>query len=164
MIMCPCGIVNAVKFNIRAESPRDYADMLLSFKHFPNIVVYDFVQGLVSHTNMREPQSFSPHGGRVAAATSENILSVKKGRLKINLPWLQLRKYPPDVNGHPVTGSAEHYALYDTFHQYNTKDETDALRTIGLVPELCGWLNSQIAEQLFSDMRKNNYFMNSFSP
>lgn len=166
MIMCPCGIVNSVKFNIRAESPRDFADMLLSFKHFPNIVIYDFARGLVTHTNLREPDRlpFSPYEGRVAAATPENISTAKKGELKRNLPWLHLKKAPPDLNGHPVTGSAEHYALYDTFHQYNTKDEKDALRVIGLVPELCGWINSQTAEQLFSCMRKNNYFMNSLSP
>ncbi|XDV41978.1 hypothetical protein PO909_010746 [Leuciscus waleckii] len=166
VIMCPCGIVNSVKFNIRAESPRDYADMLLSFKHFPNVVIYDFARGLVTHTNFREPERlpFSPFEGRVAAATPENIASAKRGELKINLSWLQIKKDPPDLNGHPATGSAEHYALYDTFHQYNTKDEKDALRLIGLVPELCGWVNSQIVEQLFSGMRKNNYFMNSLSP
>lgn len=50
---------------------------------------------------------------RVAAATPENIESGKRGELKINLPWLQLKKDPPDLNGHPATGSAEHYALYD---------------------------------------------------
>ena len=82
----------------------------------------------------------------MAAATSENIASAKKGELKINLPWLQLKKDPPDHNGHPATGSAEHYALYDTFHQYNTRDEKDVLRVIGLVPEICGWLDSQIVE------------------
>lgn len=82
----------------------------------------------------------------------------------MNLPWLQLKKDPPDLNGHPATGSADHYTLYDTFHQYNTRDEKDTLRVIGLVPELCGWVNSQAAEQLFSGMRKNNYFMNSLSP
>ncbi|KAI7789432.1 putative HMG domain-containing protein 3-like [Triplophysa rosa] len=166
VIMCPCGIVNSVKFNIRAESPRDYADMLLSFQHFPNIVIYDFARGLATHTNLREPERlpFSPYEGRVAAATPENILSARRGELKMNLPWLQLKKDPPDLNGHPATGSAEHYALYDTFHQYNTRDDKDALRVIGLVPELCGWINSQAAEQLFSGMRKNNYFMNSLSP
>ncbi|KAL0148419.1 hypothetical protein M9458_056229, partial [Cirrhinus mrigala] len=35
---------------------------------------------------------------------------------------------------------------------------------IGLVPELCGWINSQTAEQLFSDMSKSSYFMNCLSP
>lgn len=166
VIMCPCGIVNSVKFNIRAESPRDYTDMLLSFKHFPNIVIYDFARGLVTHTNLREPERlpFSPHEGRLAKATPENISCAKKGKLQISLPWLQLKKEPPDLNGHPETGSADHYALYDTFHQFNTKDEKDSLRRIGLVPELCGWVNSQTVEQLFSGMRKNNYFMNCLSP
>ena len=38
------------------------------------------------------------------------------------------------------------------------------LRRIELVPELAGRLNSQVAEQLFSEMRKNNYFINNMSP
>ncbi|KAK7929809.1 hypothetical protein WMY93_006204 [Mugilogobius chulae] len=65
VILCPCGIVNAVKFNLRAESPRDYADMLLSFKHFPNITVYDFARGLAAHTNLRAPVDipFRPNEG-----------------------------------------------------------------------------------------------------
>ncbi|KAG9269343.1 hypothetical protein AMEX_G16367 [Astyanax mexicanus] len=166
VIMCPCGIVNAVKFNMRAESPRDYADMLLSYKHFPNIVVYDFARGLVTHTNLREPEKipFSPFEGRLAAYTPENVASAKQGNLKVSLPWLNVKKDPPDDNGHPATGAAEHYALYDTFHQYNTKEEKDVLRQIKHVPQLCGWLNSQTAEQLFSGMRKNNYFMNLLTP
>lgn len=32
------------------------------------------------------------------------------------------------------------------------------------MPELQGSLNSQVAEQLFSCMRKNNYFLNNMAP
>lgn len=39
VIMCPCGIVYSIKCNIRAESPRDFTDMLLSWKYMPNIVI-----------------------------------------------------------------------------------------------------------------------------
>ncbi|KAF1393373.1 hypothetical protein PFLUV_G00014950 [Perca fluviatilis] len=38
------------------------------------------------------------------------------------------------------------------------------LRRIELVPELAGQLNSQVAEQFFANMRKNNYFINNMSP
>ncbi len=55
VIMCPCGIVYSIKFNLRAESPRDFADLLLSWKHFPNITIYDYPRGLVAHTNKRMP-------------------------------------------------------------------------------------------------------------
>ncbi|XP_076731234.1 uncharacterized protein LOC143413016 [Maylandia zebra] len=41
VILCPHGIVYSVKFNLRAESPRDFADLLLSWKHMPNVCVYD---------------------------------------------------------------------------------------------------------------------------
>lgn len=140
--------------------------ILLSWKHFPNVVVYDFARGLVNHCNLRDPVRlpFSPNEGQLAEATPENISKAAKDDLEISLPWLNIGKDSPDPDGHPVTGSAEHYALYDTFHQYNTKDDKDVLRRIGLVPELRGWLNSQRVEQFFSKMRKNNYFMNMVSP
>lgn len=51
------------------------------------------------------------------------------------------------------------------FHQNNSKDLRDSLRKIGLVPELAGKINSQTAEQLISDMKKNNYyFLNMMKP
>lgn len=164
--MCPCAVVYSIKFNLRAESPRDYADILLSWKHFPNIAIYDFARGLATHTNLREPESlpFSPHEGRLAEASNENLQLAAKGRLKVNLPWLKSKKMDADANCHPLTGSSDHYTLYDVFHERNTKDPRDILRRIALVPELAGWVNSQCAEQLFADMRKNNYFLNTHTP
>ncbi|XP_039472977.1 uncharacterized protein LOC120441713 isoform X1 [Oreochromis aureus] len=67
-------------------------------------------------------------------------------------------------NPHPVTGSSDHYVLYDRFHEGNTKDPKDILRRIQLVPELKGWLNSQVVEQFFANMRKSNYFLSNMSP
>lgn len=54
--------------------------------------------------------------------------------------------------------------LYDTFHESNTKDPRDILRKISLVPELAGKINSQVVEQFFSQMRKNNSFLNNAAP
>ncbi|XP_058639161.1 uncharacterized protein LOC131544754 isoform X2 [Onychostoma macrolepis] len=166
VITCPCGVVYSLKFLIRAESPRDYADCLLSFKHFPNINIYDFARGLATHTNLREPERvpFRPYEGRLKEPTPENIKLAVEGKLKVNHLWLKEKKDNVDPDCHPVTGSAEHYALYDLFHEKNTKDARDALRKIQIVPELAGWVNSQCAEQLFSDMRKNNYFLNTLTP
>lgn len=166
VIMCPCGVVYSVKFNIRAESPRDYMDLLLSWKHMPNIVVYDFARGLATHGNLREPEKlpFRPHVGRLKEPTEDNIRLSKEKKMSINLPWLLERKREPDLDGHPITGSAEHYALYDKLHESNAKDEKDLLRRINLVPELVGHLNSQVAEQFFAKMERNNYFLNMMSP
>jgi len=166
VIMCPCGIVYSIKFNLRAESPRDFADLLLSWKHFPNITIYDYPRGLVAHTNNRQPlhPPFHPFEGRVQDPSSENIQKAKEGKLKVNLPWLAHKKKPMDPECHPLTGSSEHYCLCDVFHQGNSKDKRDVLRTIGLVPELAGKINSQCAEQLFSEVKRNNYFMNMLRP
>ncbi len=56
VITCPCGIVYSIKFNITAESPRDFADLLLSWKHFPNVTIHEYARGLATHTNLREPE------------------------------------------------------------------------------------------------------------
>lgn len=156
VVTCPCGVVYGIKFNIRAESPRDFTDLLLSMKHFPNVSLYDFARGLATHANIRTPETFNPHGGRLLEPSAENIQLANSGEIKVNLPWLLTKKSVPDENGHPITGSSDHYALYDRFHEANSKDSRDVLRKVELVPELCGWLNSQCAEQLFSAMRRNS--------
>ncbi|XP_059906610.1 uncharacterized protein LOC132456282 [Gadus macrocephalus] len=163
--MCPCGQVVSLKCNIRAESPRDYADLLLSWKHMPNVSIYDFARGLAVHANLREPEKipFSPHEGRLLDPSPGNIQWAANGGT-VHLPWLNTKKTVPDLGGHPLTGSAEHYCLYDTFHEGNTKDPKDVLRRIKMVPELAGKINSQVAEQLFSTMKKSNYYMNMLSP
>lgn len=140
--------------------------MLLSWKHFPNVAIYDFARGLAAHVNLREADSlpFSPHEGRLAEPTTANIQLAKEGKLKVNLPWLKNNEEEEDTNCHPLTGSSEHYALYDRFHEFNTKDPRDALSRVQVVPELCGWVNTQTAEQLFAAMRKNNYFLNMLTP
>ncbi|XP_072567723.1 uncharacterized protein [Paramormyrops kingsleyae] len=166
VILCPHGIVYSIKFNLRAESPRDFADLLLSWKHIPNICVYDFARGLVAHTNLRVPNRvpFHPHEGRLAEPTEENVKAARDGKLRVNLPWLHERMDSVNENPHPITGSSDHHVLYDRFHEGNTKDPKDILRRIQLVPELKGWLNSQVVEQFFASMRKNNYFLNNMSP
>ncbi|XP_072558290.1 uncharacterized protein [Paramormyrops kingsleyae] len=166
VILCPHGIVYSIKFNLRAESPRDFADLLLCWKHIPNICVYDFARGLAAHTNLGVPHTlpFQPHEGRLAEPTEENIKAAQDGKMQVCLPWLHERMECAKENAHPNTGSSDHYVLYDRFHEGNTKDPKEILRRIQLVPELKGWLNSQVAEQFFANMRKSNYFLNNMSP
>lgn len=165
-ILCPCGIVYSVKFLLRAESPRDFTDMLFSWKHIPNICIYDFARGLATHSNLRRPEAmpFTPFEGRLAESTENNITAAESGTLTISLPWIKEKKMDEDDNCHPVTGSSKHYALSDKFHEANSKDKRDTLRKIQIVPELAGRVNTQAAEQLFAGMRKNNYFLNMMSP
>lgn len=99
----------------------------------------------------------------MAEPTDDNLRFAAKGRLKVKLPWLKSKNMNTDANCHPITGSSDHYAFYDVFHERNTKGPRDALRRLALILELAGWVNSQCAEQLFANMRKNNYFMNTLT-
>ena len=141
--------------------PRDYADLLLSWAHMLNIVIYDFPSGLARHMNLRVPETmtFTPHEGRLAPPTTRTFNWQRKGLSK-----LTEKKNPPEENSHPLTGSSEHYALSDTIHEKKSKDLKNALRRVGLVPELSGQINTQVVEQFFSQIRKCNYFLNMASP
>ena len=48
---CPHGVVYELKFVLRAESPRDYVDVLLSMKFQPNICIIDMAHMVVAHGN-----------------------------------------------------------------------------------------------------------------
>lgn len=86
--MSPCGIIYSIKCNLRAESPWDFTDMPLSWKHLPNIIIYDFSRGLATHTNLMNPTTFTPFEGWLLNSTPENITKAKSGNLQVQLPWL----------------------------------------------------------------------------
>lgn len=162
VVSCPHGIVYSLKFNLQTVSPRDFADLLLSWKHFPNICLYDSAHGLATHTNSRVPDKppFHPHEGKPAAQTTKNLTKAVHRKLKVSLPWLREKLEHSEENGHPITGSNHHYAL----HQGNTKDPHDVLRRVNLVPELKDCVNNKSVKRLLAYMRKNNYFLNSMTP
>ncbi len=74
-------------FLLRAESPRDFTDMLFSWKHIPNICFYDFARGLATHSSLRRPEAmpFTPFEGRLAEYTENNITAAESGTLKSTL-------------------------------------------------------------------------------
>ncbi|CAG6021952.1 unnamed protein product [Menidia menidia] len=154
-VTSPCAVVYALKAQGTSST---------SMKHFPNITLYDFARGLATHANTRQPEIFRPHDGRLLEPTLSNISLASSGQVKANLPWLAQKKEVPDVNGHPITGSSGRYALYNRFDEANTKDARDALQRVDLAPELCSWLKSQCAEQLFSGMKKNNCLLDMMTP
>lgn len=59
---------DCLESQIRPESPQDFACLLLSWKHIPNVIIYDFAQGLATHINLRasEKVPLSPFEGRLA--------------------------------------------------------------------------------------------------
>lgn len=84
--MCPCGVVNSIKVLVRAESPRDFTDIMLSWKHLPNITICDFARGLSTHANLRNPNMipFIPHEGRLLEPNDAIIAATEEGRPKMS--------------------------------------------------------------------------------
>ncbi|XP_073688555.1 uncharacterized protein [Garra rufa] len=60
---------------------------------------------------------------------------------------------------HPITGTSDRFSLYDRFHQRNQKQEKEKLRSLDLVPELTGLINSSMAEQLNRELANSRYFL-----
>eukprot|EP00112_Aurelia_sp_Birch-Aquarium-sp1_P023018 Seg6701.2 transcript_id=Seg6701.2/GoldUCD/mRNA.D3Y31 product="hypothetical protein" protein_id=Seg6701.2/GoldUCD/D3Y31 len=161
-VACKHGIIYAVKFLLRAESPRDYIDVLRSLKFKPNVFINDMAHMVAAHGNRFEEGFFSPYEGRVAEATPENIEQATSGTLKISLPWLETNQHLEQAN-HPVTGSDVTLALFDRFHESNTCSEVEALRRIGCIKELEGKVNSEVAEQLHGSFNKDKHFLNQMT-
>ena len=92
--------------------------------------------------------------------TEENVEAAESGELSVSFPWLQNFEEVNEEDAHPVSGSSEHYSLYDRFHEKNSSDRYEILRRVTFVKELCGRVNTQTEEQLHSQEVKNNYFLN----
>ncbi|XP_056892376.1 uncharacterized protein LOC130527698 [Takifugu flavidus] len=159
VITCPCGIVYSLKFNLRTESPRDFVDLLLSWKHFPNVTVCDYAGALALHANRRQPGIFGLFQGRLLDPTPQNIKQVSDGSVHVNLPWLKSPKMPSDTDGHPLTGCSQHLSLNGT-----SGAQMDLLRQLELVPELVGSVSSRRVEQLFLWVREKNNSLKTMTP
>ena len=169
---CPHGVIYALKFVLRAESPRGYVDLILSMAHQPNIIVSDMANMLVAHGNKRKMNMFRPFNGMVADPTQNNIKEALAGTLEVSLPWLDANvedckdKVPgkPLSETHPVSKSSQHLCLFDRLHEKNVKKDQEALRRVTNVKELKGKLNSQKDEQLHAAYNHDSRYLNQMKP
>ena len=153
------------------ESARDHTDALLSFRIPPTLYISDVAGRVARHTNNRSRQQFfQPFDGRLCDATAENVTLAKENKLQLDFPWVRKLK---ELGGpvekalvgkglqcpHPITGTNHRFSLYDRFHQGNQKRPEEKLRSLNLVPELTGVLNSSMAEQLNRELANARYFL-----
>ncbi len=140
---CPHGVVYALKFVLRSESPRDYVDLLLSMKFQPNITIVDVANLVAAHGNKRKENMFHPHNGKVLEPTIENVTKGINGELEVSFNWLE------------TSG---------ILHEKNVKKEDEVLRQVTHVKQLNGLINTQGQEQLNNVYNKDRHFLNSMKP
>ena len=167
-------VVYCLKFVLRGESPRDYADLLRSMRFPPSISISDIPDHLARHVNNSVPGFFSPNAGSLFPATRDNIASAELGILEKLLPWIQNEgppslpfpedEYEIDEFVHPTTKVADRYSLSDRFHEKNSSQKRALLRRVTLVPELNGIVNTEAEEQLHSLIDRFNYCLNTMKP
>ena len=165
---CPHGVIYTLKFVLRAESPRDYVDLLLSMAHQPNIIINDMANMLVAHGNKRKKDMFYPFNGMVAELTQINIQKALDGKLEVSLPWLDLGKEGNSAiqsfEVHPVLGSAPHLCLFDRLHERNVKKKEETLRCVRNIKGLKGKLNTHKDEQLHASYNHDSRYLNQMKP
>jgi len=173
-------VVYCLKFVLRGESPRDYADLLRSLKFPPSISICDIPERLASHVNNSVPGFFSPHDGRLFPITDSNLAAAEQGVLGKSLPWIHNEGAPSfpsaadslTVNReteefesvHPTTKVPDRYCLSDRFHETNSSQRRTLLRRVTLVPELNGIVNTEAEEQLHNIIGRSNYSLNTMKP
>lgn len=168
---CPHEIVYCVKFLLKPESVRDMADIILSLKYPPSIIVSDVPHNLAPHLNRRAGREFfNPHCGRLVEPTEDNIQKVEKKTLDVSLGWLDRRfeRASTDLNIegtdiHPISQTTNRYSLYDKFHEKNTSQREEFVRRTGLVRELVG-MNTETAEQVNGFLYKSLSYIDCTSP
>lgn len=171
---CPHMVVYCLKFVLRGESPRDYADLLRSLKHPPSISISDIPDRLASHVNNNVPRFFTPNNGRLFPVTKDNIAAAEQGILHKRLPWIHNEGAPSvpfpendcqiEESLHPITRVADRYSLSDRFHERNSSQKRALLSRVTLVPELNGIVNTEAEEQLHSLIDRFNYCLNTMKP
>ena len=99
----------ALKFLLRAESPHDYVDLILSM-----FSIVSDTANVVAHENKRERNMFSPFNGIVAEPTKSNVQEALAGMLEVFLLWLDgeakdcKASHKKKSGRHPVSGSEHH--------------------------------------------------------
>eukprot|EP00111_Clytia_hemisphaerica_P006866 TCONS_00019848-protein len=180
---CIHGVVYYVKFLLRAESCRDYVDGILSFKYVPNVIIVDLAHMLARHANGsrredtlrlgkgdQEGNLFYPFDGRIDDPEDPQMVAdATNGDLERSFPWMNPTNHLSDNENieprcHPVTGSDQHFCLFDRFHEGNTSSEVEVLRRINIIPELHCQINSQVEEQLHGRFRESTKFLNMCLP
>ena len=172
-------VVYCLKFVLRGESPRDYADLLRSLKFPPSISICDIPERLASHVNSSAPGFFSPHDGRLFPLTENNLAAAEQGVLEKSLPWIHSEGAPSFPSAvsltvdleteesdsvHPTTKVPDRYCLSDRFHETNSSQRRALLRRVTLVPELNGIVNTEAEEQLHNIIGRSNYCLNTMKP
>lgn len=166
---CPHLVIYCLKFVLRGESPRDYADLLRSLKYPPSVTISDIPHRLAIHTNNTVPGFFSPNEGRLFSPNDTNIKLAEEGKLQRRLPWLANNFVVGNVksvtdNVHPATGQKDRYSLSDRFHERNSSNRADILRRATLSPELNGVVNTEAEEQIHRSLNCLNYSLNNMKP
>lgn len=124
----------AIKFNARAESPRDPAAMLAWFKHVPHCACYDFWCGGCDVLQQELARVGVNLGARKGALVEESKYDSIKHLLPVSVPELAMecapsKSFADAVQSHPsaivtdvdrpphiVTNAKSCFALHDDFH------------------------------------------------
>ena len=164
LALCPHGVVYAAKFLTLHEAYSDYTETFMSFKVKPTFSISDIAHPFSRHTNLNFPMTFRPFDGMICDPSDKKLVNdIKEGR-KIDISVrplgceFDLDSYD-DNSVHPMSGLAERFSLIDRLHEHNYNVDNRVLRKMDNVGFLEGRINTQVAEQINSRLKKQAHYL-----
>ncbi|XP_060621411.2 HMG domain-containing protein 3 [Anolis sagrei] len=136
--VCPHQVLCGSKYIVRAESPRDHVDLLVSSRHWPPVYVVDMATSVALCADSCYPELTAQMWGKNQGCFSDPMEPLKY----VSCPELLDRHYNVDMSStehsvqHPVTKSASRRVVHTGMEQSNQNDPTGQHRSLSLCHEL----------------------------
>ena len=142
MFWCPHKILYAIKFLVQPEGTSDYAQIMMSFKEPPSVLICDFAPMVAATLENRSPGILGVFKGRVGDVNDATLLEYLSDP---DSPGLSFKGLAEDYRekgaiapgAHSVSGREGIVVVIDEFHYHNHKN----------TPTKCLW-NSRSIRQL----------------
>uniref|UniRef100_A0A803SKN3 HMG-box containing 3 n=1 Tax=Anolis carolinensis TaxID=28377 RepID=A0A803SKN3_ANOCA len=136
--VCPHQVLCGSKYIVRAESPRDHVDLLVSSRHWPPVYVVDMATSVALCADTCYPELTAQMWGKNQGCFSDPMEPLRY----VSCPELLDRHYNVDMSStehsvqHPVTKSASRRVVHSGTEQSNQYDPTSRHRSLSLCREL----------------------------
>ena len=153
-LSCTHGIVYGLKILLKAESPNDYADLVLSMAHNPQILICDMPDRVARCIHERNSSLLRPNFGMLVSPSASNLQLVNDGLLEVELDFLD-DEYDETHTG---PGLNKMFVLFDESHKINTYKKSEQLRNVKLVTNFPK-INKEIYEGFKNIIGRDNYYL-----
>ncbi|CAL4130328.1 unnamed protein product, partial [Meganyctiphanes norvegica] len=119
---CPHGVTYSIKNDLSAKGAIALVDVLSNFENIPTVNIAENADAVANTGNRCYNDMFTPHKGRLAEATEENIFMAQDDNILVHLDYMRdeevtVSSISQEV--HPITGTANKHMLFPSFGHQN---------------------------------------------